>query len=129
MAVFETGNTISGTIRSDEGYVVSTNHFVSPQLSKLWKDKNEQKYRGNSIGRYAKVRRELQKAKGEVDVPWAKGLMASHGNPGTAICRHVGDASPNSTTISSILLLPMEKRLHLSNGAPCTTGFHTLSLN
>jgi hypothetical protein len=129
MAVYETGNSISGTIRPEEGFVASTNHFVSPQLSKLWKDKAEQKFRGNSSGRYAKVRKELQGAKGEVDVPWAKYLMTSHGVPGSAICRHVGDASPNSTTISSILFLPRGKKLHLSNGSPCTTDFHTSSLN
>jgi hypothetical protein len=129
MAVFETGNTFSSTIQSDEGFVVSTNHFVSPQLSKLWKDKNEHKYRGNSTGRYARVREELLEAKGEVDVQWAKGLMTSHGNPQNAICRHRQVAAPNSTTISSILFLPGEKRLHLSNGSPCTTEFHILSLN
>ena len=129
MAVFETGNTISGTIRSDEGYVVSTNHFVSPQLSKLWKDKAPQKFRGNSKGRYTKVHNELQEAKGKVDVPWAKDLMTSHGNPRNAICRHPGVAAQNSTTISSILFLPRDKQLHLSNGSPCTTDFHTLSLN
>lgn len=129
MAVYETGNTISGTIRSEEGFVVSTNHFVSPQLSKLWRDKAEQKFRGNSMGRYAKVRKELQGAKGEVDVSWAKGLMTSHGIPGEAICRHVGDAAPNSTTISSILFLPEEKLIYLSNGSPCTNNFHTYSFN
>lgn len=129
MAVYETGNTISSTIRSEEGFLVSTNHFVSPQLSKLWKDRNEQKFQGNSIGRSAKVRKELQEAKGAVDVLWAKGLMTSHGNPQNAICRHLEVAAPNSTTISSILLLPGKKQLHLANGSPCTTVFQASSLN
>ena len=129
MAVYETGNTISGTIRSEEGFVVSTNHFVSPQLSKQWKDKAEKKYQGNSKGRYSKVRNKLRESSGKVDIPWAKDLMTSHGIPGEAICRHLGDAEPNSTTISSILFLPMEKQLHLSNGSPCTTEFHSSSIN
>jgi predicted choloylglycine hydrolase len=129
MAVYETGNTISGSIRSEEGFVVSTNHFVSPQLSTLWKDKAEEKFRGNSLGRNSKVYKKLQRAKGDVDVPWAKSLMMSHGIPGEAICRHLGDAESNSTTISSILFLPGEKLLFLSNGSPCTTDFHTISLN
>ena len=129
MVVFETGHTNSGTICSEEGFVVSTNHFVSPQLCNLWRERNPQKFRGNSSGRYGRVRQALLTTQGKVDISWAKALMTSHGDSKSSICRHKGVNSFDSTTISSILFLPHEKQLFLANGTPCITDFQTLSLN
>lgn len=122
MAVFETGHTRCGVIRSEEGFVVSANHFVTAPLRDHWVDRNPPELRGNSQGRHARVTAALQASRGHVNAGWAQELMASHGGPQEAICRHAAKDA-RSATISTVLYLPQAGRLVYGHGQPCEAEF------
>jgi predicted choloylglycine hydrolase len=122
MAVFETGHHFTGQIQTNMGFLVSTNHYISPALQTLWVDRNPIDLRGSTKRRYLKVSDALASQRGRVDIDWAKNLMSEHGDALSALCRHA-DLDPWSTTLSTIIYLPSEGRLHLSNGLPCEAKF------
>jgi predicted choloylglycine hydrolase len=128
MAVCETGHKVSGTVLPKNGYVVSTNHFVTSELALRWEPCGPEEIHGNSPKMYARVSQSLHDAQGLVDISWAKALMSSHGDPLKAICRHQ-EAGPRSVTISSIIFLPQGNMLYLAAGNPCQSKFHKWSLN
>lgn len=135
MAVFETGHTACGIVRPEQGFVVSTNHFVTHRLRDRWADRSPPELRGNSLNRYAKVAAALQAARGGVDTEWAQALMADHGGPQPsltegrqyAICRHA-DIDPRSVTISTGLYLPQARTLLFANGQPCRLALQAHSV-
>lgn len=122
MAVFEAGHSAHGIVLPEAGFVVSTNHFVTSRLSSQWVDHSLPTLRGNSEGRHARVTAALQTACGQVSAGWAQALMASHGPPQDAICRH-SDLDPRSTTISTVLYLPRAGELLFADGRPCQAAF------
>lgn len=125
-AVYETGHKVSGIVLPENGYVISMNHFVTPQLADRWEPRGPEEIQGNSLKRYARVSQALHNARGLVDIPWAQALMSSHGEPLEAICRHPG-LGPRSVTISSIIFQPQETRLYLATGNPCLN--HYIQIN
>jgi isopenicillin-N N-acyltransferase-like protein len=135
MAVFEAGHTIYGVLLPEQDFVVSTNHFSSPQLRDGWVDRYPPELRGNSQNRYARVVSALGAARGRVDASWAQALMSDHGGSQPtdddrrrrAICRHA-DLSSRSTTISTALYLPQERTLLFANGHPCQAEFQAWSV-
>jgi isopenicillin-N N-acyltransferase-like protein len=129
MAVYEAGYSRFGVVRSNEGFVVSTNHFETPQKRNHWIRRGSTENPSNSHGRYSRVRKALQSAKGETDIAWAMKLMTTHEGSYNSICRHPDTDSNHSTTISSVLYLPQEKQIYLANGIPCQTDFQKWSLN
>ncbi|HUW12106.1 MAG TPA: hypothetical protein VM537_20430 [Anaerolineae bacterium] len=74
--------------------------------------------RGNSLHRYERVTRELNAASGHIDVPFARRLMATHGDPLTSICRHQLE-DIDSATISASIFLPMRRMMLFCHGLPC----------
>ncbi len=126
LAVFETGHTHCGVVRSKDDFVVSTNHFVTKRLRDLWVDSNPPQLRGNSQGRHARVTTALQVTRGRVNAGWAQELMTTHGGPQEAICRHP-ERQPRSGTISTVIFSPAEGILYFANGQPCQADFRRLS--
>lgn len=124
LAVFEAGHTYHGVVRLDDGFVVSTNHFVTKPLCDLWMDRNSPELRGNSQSRHAKIAADLRTAEGQVDVRWAQALMASHGGPQKAICRHPG-LQPRSASISTVIFVPGNRILHFADGQPCQANLRS----
>jgi hypothetical protein len=126
LAVFEAGHTACGMLGPEDGFVISTNHFRSEELSQRWLDPRRAEVRGNSQNRYLRVAQALRAARGQVDVTWAQALMADHGGrrPSTeyrrqyAICRHSKMDSPY-ITISVALYRPQERALFFGNDRPC----------
>lgn len=135
MAVFEAGHTICNIRWPEYGFVVSTNHFCSPQLRDYWIDRSRPELSGNSQNRYTRVVAALQAAQGRVDADWAQALMADHGDRRAtiaqrrqhAICRH-RNVDPLSTTVSTALYLPQERKLLFADGPPCRVPFHAWSV-
>jgi isopenicillin-N N-acyltransferase-like protein len=133
MVIFETGHTAYGSVRPEQSFVVSTNHFVTQRLRHRWVDRNPPELRGNSLNRRAKVVTALQAARGEVDTVWAQELMSDHGDSPLdvadrrqyAICRHT-DMDPQSATISMVLYLPQERTLLFADGQPCQAALQAL---
>jgi isopenicillin-N N-acyltransferase-like protein len=133
-AVFEAGRSAQNVIRTECGFVVSTNHYSGPRLRDRWVDRNPWELRGNSQNRYTRVVAALEAARGYVDAPWAQALMADHGGSSEvarrgqhAICRHA-DTDPQSITISTALYLPQERVLLFADGQPCQTPFQAWPL-
>jgi hypothetical protein len=115
LAVFEIGNRNYGLFETHDGTLVSTNHFVSPELRDCFVDTNPPPKRGNSVHRYERVTRELADTLGQIDVPFAQRLMASHDTP---ICRHAV-AGKDSATNSTSIFLPARRTMLFCHGLPC----------
>jgi isopenicillin-N N-acyltransferase-like protein len=118
MAIFEIGHCRYGLFETQDGVLVNTNHFVSPELRDCFVDTNPPPKRGNSLHRYERVARELNAALGQIDVPFAQRLMATHGDPLTSICRHQLEGI-DSATISTSIFLPVQRKLLFCHGLPC----------
>jgi isopenicillin-N N-acyltransferase-like protein len=118
LAVFEIGHCRYGLFETQDGILVNTNHFVSPGLRDCFVDTTPLRKRGNSLHRYERVTRELNGASGQIDVPFARRLMATHGDPLTSICRHQLEGI-DSATISASIFLPMQRTMLFCHGLPC----------
>ncbi|HIQ04648.1 MAG TPA: hypothetical protein EYH31_03030 [Anaerolineae bacterium] len=118
MAVFEIGHQSYGVVEAENAMVVSTNHFVSPQLCSQWVEDAKPRMRGNSHRRREVVRAALMEARGRIDVTWAQTLMARHGGPLDSICRHQ-ELEGSSVTISATVFFPATRRFWTCFGYPC----------
>ena len=115
LAVFEIGYRDYGLFETHDGTLVSTNHFVSPELRDCFVNTNPPPKRGNSFHRYERVTRELNDTFGQLDVPFAQRLMASHDTP---LCRHAV-AGKDSATNSTSIFLPVRRTMLFCHGLPC----------
>jgi isopenicillin-N N-acyltransferase-like protein len=126
LAAFEAGNTTCAILRAEHDFVVSTNHFRSPELCTRCQDLSRSELQGNSQNRHARVTAALEMASGQVDVAWAHALMSDHGGrrPSTlgrrqhAICRH-SRVDPPYVTISVAVYMPQARTLFFGNDRPC----------
>jgi isopenicillin-N N-acyltransferase-like protein len=139
LAVFEIGHRTYGLVVPEDHILVSTNHFVSPQLRQQWVESPSHLYctaspstvslgpgtkgekphlQGNSQRRREVVRAALIEARGRIDVAWAQALMARHGGPLDSLCRHE-ELGGRSVTISSTIFLPAARNLWTCFGYPC----------
>lgn len=138
LAVWESGHQKSSYRTTHEGYLVSTNHFVSPRLSGLWMEDDVPACPGNSEARYRRVQSGLAGNAGDVDIAWTQSLAAAHGSALDGICRHPPDEGegienlpPPRSTISSVILLPRgwegnayrQAALLVAAGQPCQTAW------
>jgi isopenicillin-N N-acyltransferase like protein len=121
-AVFEAGHSRTGLIPSEKGYVVATNHYVSPRLANRWQDLSPLNQKGNTHSRYSAVAQALQNRSGGVDFEWGRRLMASHTTPLEAICRHP-QYEPESVTISTVFFFPQTRTVLAAGGMPCRAAF------
>ncbi len=128
MAVFETGHEHPGVVLPEGGFVVTTNHYVTPQLCNQWIDREPSGLQGNSLARYMHVQQALQEGRGRVDLAWAEGLMSSHRGPLNSICRHPA-IELHSGTIASLIFRPRQKTIYLANGLPCQTDFQAYPMD
>ncbi len=127
-AIVEAGYSFKNILHPQNGFVISANHFVSPGLNDLWIERRRRKaLHGNSLARYAHVKRKLRTAHGAFDHEWAKGLMSDHTGILSSICRHPED-NPRYVTISSIIFLPQSRQIHLAAGMPCQTPYELFSV-
>ncbi len=122
MATFEIAHSAQAVRLSNEGFIVSTNHFSAPQTCSFWADREPDHLKGNTQGRRKQLENSLQAAKGQVDVDWAKARMGEHGDPLSAVCRHA-ELDPTSVTISCVIYLPKQAAMYVANGSPCQAPF------
>lgn len=134
LAVWESGYHRSGRIEAHRGFLVSTNHFVSPPLQRQWIEDEPPDLQGNSAARRRRVLTALEAADGKVDIAWSKEMMTTHGGVLDAMCRHpvprdglTIHPSRDSSTISAVILLPtglpgeeaMGPGMLVAAGQPC----------
>jgi predicted choloylglycine hydrolase len=118
VAVVELGYHNLAIVEAQDGIVVNTNHFVSPEPRDCFVDTNPPPKRGNSFHRYEKVTCELDATFGQIDVSFAQRLMATHDGPLASICRHPM-AGSDSATLSTSIFLPAQRTMLFCHGLPC----------
>jgi len=128
LAVVELGYHHLAVVEAQNGIVVNTNHFVSPSLKESFVDRTLPPMQGNSFHRYDLVRRELEAARGSINVAFAQRLMATHAGPLASICRHL-ELSGQSATISTAIYQPARRALRFCHGYPCQSPYHTVTLD
>ena len=128
VAVVELGYHHLAIVKARNGIVVNTNHFVSPSLKERFVDCTRPPVKGNSFHRYNLVRRELEGARGSIDVAFAQHLMATHAGPLASICRHL-ELDGQSATIATTIYQPARRALRFCHGYPCESPYHTITLD
>lgn len=124
LAVFENGNSSYAVIQAEAGFLISTNHFNSPELKDCFVDTEPKPLRGNTYRRYQKVWKELTAAFGRIELAMAQRLMAAHDGPLASLCRHPSPES-GSSTLCTIFLLPAQRRLLYGRGLPCQCSYRS----
>ena len=128
VVIVELGYHNLAVVEAQNGLVVNTNHFVSPSLKESFVDCTLPPVKGNSFHRYDLVRRELEAARGSIDVAFAQRLMATHAGPLASICRHLElDGQP--VTIATTIYQPARRTLRFCHGYPCQSPYHTITLD
>ncbi len=128
MAVFENAHSRSSVLEAENSFVLATNHFNSLALQDCFVDTEPPSLRGNTFHRYQTVKEALTTTLGQVDLDFAKQLMASHAGSLASICRHpVPEA--NSSTISTIILLPVQRQIHFCHGQPCQAEYRVFDFS
>lgn len=122
IAVFENGHRRNAVLKTDTGFLIATNHFNSQVLQDCFVDTEAPRLQGNTFHRYQKVKDELTLAYGRIDLSLAKRLMATHAGPMGSLCRHPAPES-DSSTISTIILLPTQRRMFFCHGQPCQATY------
>lgn len=141
LALCESGHRQSGFVEATGGALASANHFVTEPLASQWIDDEPTLLVGNSAARRGRVLDALASRAGQVDEAWAQALMAAHGGPLDAICRHalvLDGTSPglalDTSTISAAVYLPNglagrdRPALLLAAGQPCEASWQTVEV-
>ncbi len=118
LALFESGSSRYGLFEVSDGMLVNTNHFVSPEMRDCYVEIDPPEARGRTFRRYEEVTARLSAAHGQIDVPFAQQLMATHNGPLASICCHP-EANSYMTTLSASIFLPAQRRLLFCHGLPC----------
>jgi isopenicillin-N N-acyltransferase-like protein len=124
LAIFEIGHRTFGLREASNGTLVSTNHFVSPEMQASFVDVAPAEERGSSQQRFGRTIQKLDAAFGHIDVAMAQRLMASHDGPLASICCHP-KANGGSSTISTGIFLPAQQQMLFCHGLPCQGHWDT----
>jgi predicted choloylglycine hydrolase len=127
VAVFESGHSSYGLFSTRDGWLVNTNHPVSPHLRGHFVDLSPPAVKGNTFRRYDRVSEALGTAHGEIDVAFARGLMATHDGPLGSVCRHPMDGC-DSATIAACIFRPVDRTMLFCHGLPCQGTYESFSL-
>lgn len=120
--VVHSGARVVAHIQGPTGWVVSTNHFVHPDLADRWVDPSPPHLRGNSLARRAEVARWLAGRGGVGNLGEMAALLALHRGPLNSLCRHQ-EVDGESRTVSGTVFLPAERAFLFCHGYPCQGTF------
>lgn len=110
----------SSVLRSDNGELVHTNHYVSSDLCEA----DSRPLHANSRHRYARIQELMDAHVEPLSVEDLRSFFRDHeGRPGS-ICAHVREDS-TSKTVASLISEPAEGRLHATFGSPCENDYVT----
>lgn len=120
--VVHSGARVVAHVQDPTGWVVSTNHFVHPNLADQWVDGSPLHLRGNSLARRTVVERWLAGRNGMGTVEEMAALLGLHQGPLDSLCRHE-EVDGESRTISGTVFLPAERAFLFCHGYPCQGTF------
>lgn len=120
--VVHSGARVATRVQDHAGWVVSTNHFVHPDLASRWVDPSPPHLRGNSLARRAVAERRLTELDGTATVEDMTTLLGSHQGPLDSLCRHE-ELDGESRTVSGTVFLPAKAAFLFCHGYPCQGTF------
>ncbi len=102
-----------------EGYLVHTNHYLSPRM---WRFEDDMHTRMSSVIRYNRASKLFKRHLGQVDVDIFKEILSDHVGHPESICRHpdtrLGEYDQTMTLFSAVFDLT-RKAMWLCAGNPC----------
>jgi isopenicillin-N N-acyltransferase-like protein len=104
---------------ADDGWLVHTNHYLSP---KMWKFEENMHTRFSSIVRYNRARKLFKKELGKVEVSTFKKVLSDHVGYPESICRHPDLAlgpEEQTQTILSVAFDLTNRVAWICAGNPC----------
>jgi len=104
---------------AEEGWLVHTNHYLSP---KMWKFEANMHTRFSSIVRYNRARKLFKKELGKVEISTFKKVLSDHVGYPESICRHADptlDEDDQTQTIFSVAFDLTNKVAWVCWGNPC----------
>jgi len=104
-------------IYATDGYLVHTNHYVSPRMRKYELDPRDIT---TSMVRYNRATRLMKNNKGKISLDMLKGFLKDHVNRPGSLCRHGEEVK---TTFSVIINLST-KTMFLARGNPCESEYY-----
>lgn len=104
-------------IYATEGYLVHTNHYVSPRMLRYELDRQELT---SSMVRYNRANRLMKTNLGRITFDMLKGFLRDHVSRPRSICRH---GKTVKTTFSVIINLSA-KTMFLARGNPCQSTYY-----
>jgi isopenicillin-N N-acyltransferase-like protein len=112
----------------DDGYLVHTNHYLSPRM---WGFEDNLHTRMSSIIRYNRARKLFKRELGHVDIASFKRVLSDHVGYPESICRHPNPAvevDDQAVTIFSAVFDLTNKALWLCAGHPCVGTYRKYQL-
>jgi isopenicillin-N N-acyltransferase-like protein len=99
---------------TSEGFVVHTNHFVTP----AWANRPEfPPLLADSVPRYEQLYALVKGACGRLTVPMMQEFLSDHEGYPRSLCRH--EPPPDRSTTASLIAEPERGLLHICAGTPC----------
>jgi isopenicillin-N N-acyltransferase-like protein len=100
----------------DDGLLVRTNHYFSPELAHLRPTREENH---GTFDRYERAREIVEERQGAIGMTDLLRVLSDHAEPPKeSICRH-GDGDPEGRTIAATFVCPEERIVWTTLGPPC----------
>lgn len=104
-------------IYATEGFLVHTNHYISPRMRKYELDPYDI---ASSIVRYNRANRLMRNNKGKISMEMLKKFLQDHASRPKSICRH----GNNVKTTFSVIINLTAKTMSLAKGNPCQSTYY-----
>jgi isopenicillin-N N-acyltransferase-like protein len=105
--------------RSNDGMLVHTNHFISPELAGI-----DRSIPSSSCHRLERMTELLETADKPLVVEDLQGFFRDHAEYPGSICAHPREAGAGKT-VASLISEPAAGRLHATFGSPCERAYVT----
>ncbi len=115
-------------LHGTDGYMVHTNHYLSPTMKEIEKDPEELI---SSRVRYFRANRLLRENSTHT-IKTLQAIQKDHVNLPNSICNHniVGvDPMDRESTISALVIDLTAREMHIAWGNPCQNAYHTYHLD
>ena len=102
-----------------EGYLVHTNHYISPRM---WKFEKDMHTRMSSVMRFNRASRLVREQLGQVEVRTFKEIFSDHVGHPESICRHADPAlseNDQTVTVFSVVFDLTNRAAWICAGNPC----------
>jgi isopenicillin-N N-acyltransferase-like protein len=114
----------------DGAAIGHTNHYLAAELRQL--EYIRAGSIGSSLARYTALRRYFQERGEQLTVEALMELTRNHTSYPRSICAHgtsAEAAESRNRTVAALVQIPSEGVMHITNGCPCESGYHAVTLS